>query len=263
MLIKQGKNKISWTDFTWNPISGCLHDCHYCYMKKIENRFKNGIMKPKFHEDRLNDVSRSRSLKPGDKIFVCSSGDMFGEWNKPEDIERVLEVVRNNPDYIFQFLTKNPKRYVEFNLPENGWYGTTVDGTFKTIKNFKNLLLAVEHRKRFISFEPLKMLPFVFSPYLSYIHWFIIGADSTPGVKKPPKEWADNLILKAKNAGIPVHIKSNYGYPEVIQEFPEVRIISKLDSSTEKAADRLRSESFAKKVRSNIKMVKKHKVKVS
>ncbi|MCP3924775.1 MAG: hypothetical protein GY714_19535 [Desulfobacterales bacterium] len=41
----------------------------------------------------------------------------------------------------------------------------------------------------------------------------------------------------------------------------EVRIISRLDSTTEKAADRLRSESFAKKVRSNIKMVKTHKVK--
>lgn len=31
--------KIEWCDSTWNPVTGCLHDCEYCYARKIANRF--------------------------------------------------------------------------------------------------------------------------------------------------------------------------------------------------------------------------------
>lgn len=27
------KTGIEWTDFTWNPVTGCLHDCPYCYAR--------------------------------------------------------------------------------------------------------------------------------------------------------------------------------------------------------------------------------------
>lgn len=33
------KTKIEWCDSTWNPVTGCLHDCEYCYARKIANRF--------------------------------------------------------------------------------------------------------------------------------------------------------------------------------------------------------------------------------
>ena len=33
------KTKIEWCDSTWNPLTGCLHDCEYCYARKIANRF--------------------------------------------------------------------------------------------------------------------------------------------------------------------------------------------------------------------------------
>ena len=28
-LNKQGKGKIEWTDFTWNPVGGCRHACRW------------------------------------------------------------------------------------------------------------------------------------------------------------------------------------------------------------------------------------------
>lgn len=31
--------KIEWCNSTWNPVTGCLHDCKYCYARKIANRF--------------------------------------------------------------------------------------------------------------------------------------------------------------------------------------------------------------------------------
>jgi protein gp37 len=36
-----GMNKagIEWCDMTWNPITGCLHGCDYCYAVEIVNRF--------------------------------------------------------------------------------------------------------------------------------------------------------------------------------------------------------------------------------
>lgn len=34
------KTKIDWCDSTWNPVTGCLHGCEYCYARKIAERFR-------------------------------------------------------------------------------------------------------------------------------------------------------------------------------------------------------------------------------
>lgn len=34
------KTKIDWADATWNPVTGCLHGCKYCYARQIAERFK-------------------------------------------------------------------------------------------------------------------------------------------------------------------------------------------------------------------------------
>lgn len=33
------RTKIDWCDATWNPVTGCLHGCEYCYARGIANRF--------------------------------------------------------------------------------------------------------------------------------------------------------------------------------------------------------------------------------
>ncbi|MBQ9553260.1 MAG: DUF5131 family protein [Clostridia bacterium] len=33
------KTKIEWADATWNPVTGCFHDCPYCYAARIARRF--------------------------------------------------------------------------------------------------------------------------------------------------------------------------------------------------------------------------------
>ena len=33
------KTKIDWCDSTWNPVTGCLHGCEYCYAYNIAYRF--------------------------------------------------------------------------------------------------------------------------------------------------------------------------------------------------------------------------------
>lgn len=34
------KTKIEWCDSTWNPVTGCLHGCEYCYARQIAERFR-------------------------------------------------------------------------------------------------------------------------------------------------------------------------------------------------------------------------------
>lgn len=38
------KTAIEWCDMTWNPVSGCYHNCDYCYARKIATRFKAGYV---------------------------------------------------------------------------------------------------------------------------------------------------------------------------------------------------------------------------
>jgi hypothetical protein len=38
---RQGPGKIDWTDFTWNPVTGCYNNCPYCYARRIAGRFRS------------------------------------------------------------------------------------------------------------------------------------------------------------------------------------------------------------------------------
>jgi len=221
-LNKQGPEKIEWTDYTWNPISGCKHNCDYCYMKRLENRFKNNVMHPALHPSRYDDIV---GLTKPSNIFTGSSGDMWGEWVPASWINIVLGIVEKHPQHLFQFLTKNPKRYAEFDLPENGIYGTSMDGLTKTFDNFIHLLNSVQNdRKVFVSFEPLKNrlpLSLILNDF-EFLNWVIIGADSNPGARKPPLHWAGMLIGAAQEFGVPVFVKDNYNYPEKFKEMPKL-----------------------------------------
>lgn len=33
------RTKIDWCDASWNPVTGCLHGCEYCYARRIATRF--------------------------------------------------------------------------------------------------------------------------------------------------------------------------------------------------------------------------------
>lgn len=216
-MNKQGQRKIDWTDYTWNPISGCKHGCEYCYMLRMESRFP-GTMKPAFHSKRL---SQPLGVKKPSLVFTGSSGDMWGDWVDSEWIDDVLDVCSAlAPHHTYQFLTKNPHRYGQFAIPKNCWVGTTVDGTERTKNNIDDLVIATNGHcniVRFISFEPLlsKVCPDLYG-----IRWVIIGANSNKGAARPPKQWADIIIEAAWDLNIPVWVKDNYGYPERIKEMP-------------------------------------------
>ena len=140
--------RIDWCDCTWNPVTGCLNGCDYCYARSIANRFggwttggvkttqnffsdppvldkplllerKSGkVVKapypfaftPTFHRYRLEEPLKKQK---GQNIFVCSMADLFGRWVPTRWIVEVLDACRKAPQHNYLFLTKFPERYVE------------------------------------------------------------------------------------------------------------------------------------------------------
>jgi len=140
---------------TWNPITGCLHNCIYCWARRYSKRlaamgiepYKTYDFKPAFAEWRL------RQRFPKDSfIFVSDMGDMWGDWVPKEWIERVLRVLRTKRDSEFFFLTKNPKRYHEFQdkFTNNMILGATIE----TNKSYR-VTRAPSPRERFEAMRDL------------------------------------------------------------------------------------------------------------
>lgn len=185
------KSKIEWCDSTWNPVTGCLHGCDYCYARRIAERFgKNGstpsvlrvsdnlnypgvweqnekpknpyphIFAPTFHRYRIDEpVKKTKSQT----IFVCSMADLFGEWVPDEWIKEVFKVCEDTPQHRYLFLTKNPSRYgiipqwkAYHGKLENIWLGTTVTGNKDRNKAWELLVNSNKAVNKFLSVEPLQ-----------------------------------------------------------------------------------------------------------
>lgn len=188
------KTKIEWCDSTWNPVTGCLHSCEYCYARRLATRFggydrlirrkipeikgevvvldtpaeKKGKtapyplgFRPTFHRYLLD---LPQHWKKPRTIFVCSMADLFGEWVPDALIEEVFVACEKAPQHRYLFLTKNPKRYEKLyeagKLPLEGnmWYGasvTTPEQAEETAKHFGKLPVSPKQANTFLSVEPM------------------------------------------------------------------------------------------------------------
>jgi len=184
---------IDWPGLThtWNPVVGCLHNCSYCYARSINNRFKiiPDWTKPRFFFERLGELRKARKPR---KIFVVSMGDLFGEWVPTQWIIDILQVCNNNPQHAFMFLTKNPRRYYDFEFPLNCWLGATITSRddFDKYGFYKHKFVDVSN-KTFLSLEPL----FGGFEEIDFrgVDLIIVGADSRRGQPAPKREWVRSI----------------------------------------------------------------------
>jgi protein gp37 len=209
------RTKIEWCDYTWNPVTGCLHGCAYCYARRLSERFGRSFL-PTLHEDRLGKPAKVE--KPS-RIFVCSMADLFGEWVPWEWIEAVLGIVQACSWHTFIFLTKDPKRLAEFNpWPENCWVGATATNNVDKEKAIFQFSM-VEAKVKFLSLEPL-LGPVQINRRDRHLNWVIVGAMTGPRAVKPEAQWVKRLIQGCQAAEIPVFLKDNLRWPEKIQGWP-------------------------------------------
>jgi len=208
--------------WTWNPVTGCKHGCEYCYAYDFaEIRFKgqkgweNGF-EPTFHEDRLDSPKNTviPSKHQGDpawqNVFVCSMADLFGEWVDQEWIDKIMQAVKESPQWNYIFLTKNPQRLLTVDFPENCWVGTTVDCqecVEQAVEVFEKLKAPV----KFFSCEPmLTQLDFT---NLQCIDWLILGGMSGTSNNRdggqPEWNWVEKLLIQARKDKVAVYFKPN------------------------------------------------------
>lgn len=235
---KQESKDIEWAQFSWNPVTGCLHNCSYCYardianMKRMEKVYPNGFA-PSF---RSNSLNAPRNTKVPDEaktdarfknVFTCSMADLFGRWVPKEWIDAVMKSVRENHQWDFLFLTKFPQRLSEIEIPENAWMGTTVDLQAR-VANAEKAFEKVNCRVKWLSVEPM-IEPLKFTR-LDLFDWVVIGGASiAEGTKneegenqkwEPPFEWIYDLVTQCREAGTKVYMKSNLGIANRILELP-------------------------------------------
>lgn len=212
-------NRIGSCSHTWNPVTGCLNNCAYCYARRLASRFKLSF-KPQLHAHRIWEPLK---LKTPAKIFVCSCAELFGPWIPEQWIRQVLEVTHHAPWHTFQFLSKFPERMVEYDFPMNCWLGVTVT---KQEDTARLNLLTRRANLRFVSFEPLTGRVELPEKAWASLGWLIIGPLSLPGGRyiQPESQWVESILEKADEHSIPVYMKRKLIPPlnsERREEFPK------------------------------------------
>lgn len=232
---------ISWAAWSWNPVTGCLHGCNYCYAREIatNERFRPGFpagFTPLFHHERL-DAPANTSIPAAhrddpayQRVFVCSMADLYGRWVPDEWIQQVHQSMCANPAWQYITLTKFPKRYVGLDMPPGAWIGTSVDEQ-KRVRIAEDAFREIDGgRVKWLSLEPL-LEPLEFTD-LSMFDWVVIGAQTetrqpsgTVPAFAPPFEWVARIVAQAREAGCRVHLKPNLsnGRPgmQMPDEYPD------------------------------------------
>ncbi len=207
----QENESIGWAAYSWNPITGCEHDCSYCYARDIANRFYGEIgFKPALHPDRLQAPRNTKPQKDNARVFVCSMADLFGKWVPKEWIDSVLMEIERNKEFDFLLLTKNPARLLEFDFPGNAWVGTTCD-TQRRMDVAQRLFPKIKAGIKWVSVEPM-LEPIRIKGASKVFDWIVIGgASATSGQKGfvPPFEWTANLASDCYRQGSRIYVKAN------------------------------------------------------
>lgn len=117
-----GETNISWTDYVWNPVTGCTKispGCQNCYAarmaKRLAGRYGYPAAEPfqvTLHPDRLDEPFRWKKPR---RVFVPSMGDLFHANVPLEYIDRVFAVMAWAWRHTFLVLTKRPERMA-------GWF---------------------------------------------------------------------------------------------------------------------------------------------
>lgn len=216
---------ISWAAWSWNPVTGCLHGCNYCYARAIasDTRYASAYpagFTPLFHDERLGApantvIPAARLDDPAyQRVFVCSMADLYGRWVPDEWIHQVHESMLASPQWQYITLTKFPARYVGLEMPPGAWVGTSVDEQ-KRVRIAEDAFRKIDGAAvKWLSLEPL-LEPLQFTD-LSVFDWVVIGAqtetrqpDGPVPAFAPPFEWVARIVVQALDAGCKVHLKPN------------------------------------------------------
>ncbi len=211
----ESRKMFSLVTRTWNPVTGCTHNCKYCWARRLaETRLRHIERYRHGFKPRLNIEEFNKEFKPGEFVFVSDMGDLFCQRVPDEWIRKVIEHIRKYPKTHFLFLTKNPKRYKDFinEFPPNVILGATIETNRDDLYEEYDIsdaplpsqrykaMKSISWPKKFISIEPILDFDFeVFTNWIKEINPIIvyIGYDNYNNrLPEPPLKKTLELIEK-------------------------------------------------------------------
>lgn len=208
------QSSIEWTEMTWNPTTGCTKissGCKFCYAEVMSRRLKAmGIAK---YEDGFNVRIHPDQLripytwKHSKIVFVNSMSDLFHEDVPLDFIKQVFAVMNENPQHVFQVLTKRAERLFavnkELKWTHNIWMGVSVENE-KVVDRIA-LLKKTRAKVKFLSCEPLiGKLP---NLKLKKIDWVIVGGESGHKPRPMNSDWVLDIQEQCKKFGVAFFFK--------------------------------------------------------
>lgn len=246
------RSNISWTDATWNVVTGCTKvsaGCEKCYAETFAERwrgipghyFTNGFdltLRP----ERLNLPFSWRKPR---KVFVNSMSDLFHEKIPDSFIAETFAVMAKTPQHTYQILTKRHGRMRSllnrasfrdnlaawgqpWPLP-NVWAGVSVEN-----QHWADIrvpaLLETPAAVRFLSCEPLlgpvdltdcdgvnaldrDWISQMGAPH-PFLDWVIVGGESGHGHRPVNVDWLTSIVdaCRKADAPVPVWTKQDSGH---------------------------------------------------
>lgn len=208
------QSSIEWTEMTWNPVTGCTKissGCKFCYAEIMSKRLQamgvekyKDAFKIKEHPDNLNIPYTWKSSKV---VFVNSMSDLFHKEISLDFIQSVFSVMNDNPNHIFQVLTKRAERLFEIhrqlNWTQNIWMGVSVED--KKVIDRIDYLRETDAKVKFLSCEPL--IGPLDNLNLKNIDWLIAGGESGHRPRPVKADWILDIHDQCENAGVPFFFK--------------------------------------------------------
>jgi len=208
------QTSIEWTEMTWNPITGCTKissGCKFCYADIMTKRLK-GMGHVKYsngfdltlHE---NALEIPYTWKKSKVVFVNSMSDLFHKEVPLSFIRKVFKVMNENPQHVFQVLTKRAdvllKHNEHLNWTSNIWMGVTIEND--TVLERMDLLKKTSAHLKFLSCEPLigtlGMLD------LNGIDWVIVGGESGRKPRPMEEKWVVEIQKQCADKNVPFFFK--------------------------------------------------------
>lgn len=210
------QSSIEWTEMTWNPVTGCdklSAGCKYCYAEVMAKRLKAMGVEKYQNEFKLtlheNELQTPYTWKKSKVVFVNSMSDLFHKDVPIEFIQKVFKVMKDNPQHVFQVLTKRADilKYYDtegwLNWSHNIWMGVSVEN--QKVAHRIDLLRATNARVKFLSCEPLiGPLP---KMNLKKVDWVIVGGESGRKVRPMKEEWVTDIRDQCADADVAFFFK--------------------------------------------------------
>lgn len=207
-------SSIEWTEMTWNPTTGCNKvsaGCKHCYAEVMARRlqamgvekYKDGF-KLQVHPEALKIPYGWKSSKV---VFVNSMSDLFHKDVPFSFIQQVFDVMNNNPQHVFQVLTKRSDLLLKYNKQlkwgHNIWMGVSVEN--ENVMDRIDHLRNTDARVKFLSCEPL--ISPLSNMNLNGIDWVIVGGESGRKPRPMKEEWVLSILDQCKDADVKFFFK--------------------------------------------------------